>query len=49
LNDILFALNRPDDIDLRHEHFASAEAELQVKLLHMQVLSKGLRKLALDA
>jgi hypothetical protein len=49
LNDILFTLNWPDDIDLRYEHFASAEAELQVKLLHMQVLSKGLRKLALDA
>ena len=46
---LLFTLNWPDEADLRHEHFASAEAELQVNLLHMQVLGKGLRKLALDA
>ena len=49
VNQLLFALNWPDETHLRHEHFASAEAELQVKLLYMQVLSKGLRKLALDA
>jgi hypothetical protein len=49
VNQLLFALNWPDEIDLGDEHFASAKAELQVKLLHMQVLSQGLRKLALDA